>query len=75
MRKTFKKKSIKILNKIDENNLGSLARTILSSFALVLFFYSLPMIIKFTDDKILNTKEFKNNSKVILAYTLEKKKQ
>tara|TARA_B100000900_G_scaffold274080_1_gene234199 strand:- start:797 stop:1876 length:1080 start_codon:yes stop_codon:yes gene_type:complete len=73
MRKTFKKKSIKILNKIDENNLGSLARTILSSFALVLFFYSLPMIIKFTDDKILNTKEFKNNSKVILAYTLEKK--
>ena len=69
----MKKSSLKILKKIDENNLGSIARILLSSFVLIFFFYSLPVILKFTDEKILNTKEFKNNSKVILAYTLDKK--
>ena len=73
MKKNIKKSSIKILKIIDENNLGSIARIFLSSFVLIFFFYSLPLIIKFTDEKILNTKEFKNNSKVILAYTLDKK--
>ena len=73
MKKNIKKSSIKILKTIDENNLGSIARIFLSSFVLIFFFYSLPFIIKFTDEKILNTKEFKNNSKVILAYTLDKK--
>ena len=72
MKKNIKKNSVKIFKTIDENNLGSIARVILSSFVLILFFYSLPLIIKFTDEKILNTKEFKNNSKVILAYTLDK---
>ena len=73
MRKKLKKNSIKILRAIDENNFGSLARTLLSSFVLIMIFYSLPIVIKFADEKILNTKEFKNNSKVILAYTLDKK--
>ena len=73
MKKNIKKSSIKILKTIDENNLGSIARIFLSSFVLIFFFYSLPFIIKFTDEKILNTKEFKNNSKVILDYTLDKK--
>ena len=72
MKKDTNKNRIKILKKIDENNLGSIARILLSSFVLIFFFYSLPLIIKFTDEKILNTKEFKNNSKVILAYTLDK---
>ena len=69
----MKKNSIKLLKTIDENNLGSIARILLSSFVLIFFFYSLPIIIEFTDEEILNTKEFKNNSKVILAYTLDKK--
>ena len=72
MKKNIKKNGIKIFKKIDENNLGSIARILLSSFVLILFFYSLPLIINFADEKILNTKEFKNNSKVILAYTLDK---
>ena len=38
---------------------------------MIFFFYSLPLIIKFADEEILNTKEFKNNSKEILAYTLD----
>ena len=73
MKKNIKKSSIKILKTIDENNLGSIARIFLSSFVLIFFFYSLPFIIKFADEKILNTKEFKNNSKEILVYTLDKK--
>jgi len=73
MKKNIKKSSIKILKIIDENNLGSIARIFLSSFVLIFFFYSLPFIIKFADEKILNTKEFKNNSKEILVSTLDKK--
>ena len=40
---------------------------------MILLFYSLPIIINFTNDNILNTKEFRNNSKTVLAYTLDKK--
>ena len=45
MRKKLKKNSIKILKAIDENNFGSLARTLLSSFVLIMIFYSLPIVI------------------------------
>ena len=69
----MKKKSIKVLKTLDENNLGSIARVILSSFIVVFIFYSMPVIINFTNNKILNSQEFKNNSKTILAYTLDKK--
>ncbi len=68
----MKKRSIKVLKKLDDNNLGSIARIFLSSFIIIFAFYSLPLMINFTNNKILNTKEFKNNSKVILAYTLDK---
>ena len=69
----MKKRSIKVLKTLDENNLGSIARVILSSFIVVFIFYSMPIIINFTNNKILNSQEFKNNSKTILAYTLDKK--
>ena len=59
---------------IDDNNLGAIARVFVSSLVVIFFFYSLPLIIHFTNDRILNTKEFRNNSKVVLAYTLEQKK-
>tara|TARA_A100001234_G_C12640864_1_gene391938 strand:- start:3909 stop:4985 length:1077 start_codon:yes stop_codon:yes gene_type:complete len=72
MKKNFKK-NIRILKKIDENNLGSIFRVILSSFVLISFFYSLPVVINFANNNILNTNEFKNNSKEILVYTLDKK--
>ena len=72
MRKLFKKRSIRVLKTLDENNLGSIARIFLSSFVIIFIFYSLPLIINFTNNKILNIKEFKNNSKAVLAYTLDK---
>ena len=62
MNKFFKKKKSKVLETIDNNNLGSLAKNI-SYKSCSNLFYSLPVIINFTNDKILITKEFKNNSK------------
>ena len=67
------KKKNKVLKVLDDNNLGSVARIFLSSLLVIFIFYSLPLIINFTNNQILNTQEFKNNSKSILAYTLDKK--
>ena len=74
MKKIIKNKKIKVLKTLDDNNLGSIARTLLSSFVIIFIFYSLPLIINFTNDKFLNSKEFRNNSKTVLAYTLDKQK-
>tara|TARA_B100001057_G_C22736871_1_gene906164 strand:- start:147 stop:1229 length:1083 start_codon:yes stop_codon:yes gene_type:complete len=71
--KKFKKKDLKVLKIIDDNNLGSILRTLLCSFVVIFIFFSAPLLIKFTNNNILNTKEFQNNSKAILAYTLNKK--
>ena len=73
MKKIFKKRKIRVIETIDNNNLGSLARTLLGSFVVIFIFYSLPLLINFTNNNILTT-EFRNNSKTVLAYTLDKKK-
>ncbi len=73
MKKFFKKRKSKVLETIENNNLGSLARTVFASMLVIFIFYSLPLLINFTNDNILNTKEFRNNSKKVLAYTLDKK--
>ena len=72
MKRIFKNKKYKVLKTLDDNNMGSIARTLLSCFIVVFVFYSLPLIANFTNEKILNTKEFRNNSKTVLAYTLDK---
>ena len=73
MRKIFKKNRIKPFKVFDENNLSSLPRIILSSLLVILFFYSLPIVINFTSNKIESSAGIQNNSKAILAYTLNKK--
>jgi|TARA_B100001741_G_C16472479_1_gene560762 Bax protein len=73
MHKYIKKRNIRVFKVINDNNLGSIARAFLSSLIIIFFFYSLPIMINFTNDRILNTNEFRNNSKIILAYTLDKK--
>ncbi len=40
---------------------------------MIFSFYSLPILISFTNNKILNSGEFQNNSKAVLAYTLNQK--
>ena len=59
-------------NVIQAQVVNSLSRIFLSSLVLVSFFYVLPILINFTDNN-LNTTEYTNNSKKILAYTLNKK--
>ena len=73
MKKFIKRKNIKVFKIIDQNNLGSIARVFLSSLVVIFFFYSFPFVINFKNNTILNTKEIRNNSKVVLAYTLDKK--
>ena len=52
--------------------INSISRIFLSSFILVSFFYITPILINFANNNF-NTKEYTNNSKKILAYTLNKK--
>ena len=73
MKKIFKSNRIKPFRVFDENNLSSLPRIILSSALVILFFYSLPIVINFTNNKIESSAGIQNNSKAILAYTLNKK--
>ena len=70
MRKTFKKTNIQVSKLLKENNLQSIPRVILSSAVVVLFFYSLPLIISFANNKMIDNDGYQNNSKAILAYTL-----
>ena len=68
----IKRNKIKAFKVLDENDLNSLPRIFLSSVLLILFFYSLPIVINFTNNKIENSAGIQNNSKAILAYTLNK---
>ena len=65
------KSKIKVLKFFDNKNIGSLPRIFISSILVVFFFYSAPLIINFAN-KDLNSVQ--NNSKAVLAYTLNKKK-
>ena len=65
----MKLKKIKNLNFFREKSLNNLLRTFLSSFLIISFFYITPIFLNFAE-KNLNNKEFTNNSKKILAYTL-----
>ncbi len=62
---------IKILKFFDKKSIGSLPRVFISSIFVIFFFYSAPLLINFTN-KDLNS--FQNNSKKVLAYTLNQKK-
>ena len=67
----FKKNSNKINFKfskfLNQNDLETLPKITLSSFILVIFFYGMPLFIDYSKNK---SNEFKNNSKAVLAYTL-----
>ena len=68
-----------IKNQKDTNNeynksFNVISRIFVSSFAIISFFYITPIFINFAN-KNLNHKEYTNNSKKILAYTLNSKNQ
>ena len=66
--------NIKKINFFKQRNIGSIPRTILSSFIIIGFFYVVPLMINFSDQRERESKEFQNNSKKILANTLNNKK-
>ena len=70
----MKKKINNNLNLFQEKILNILSRIFLSSFLIISFFYVAPIFINFSD-KNFNNKEFTNNSKKILAYTLNSSKK
>ena len=68
------KNSDKVLNFNYNNSINSISRIFLSSFLIISFFYVIPLFISFAKKNIY-TKEFKNNSNKILAYTLDNQNQ
>ena len=69
----LQRKNLKIFKYFDDRRIGSIPRTFLTSIFVVFSFYAIPSIIDFTNKQLLNNDEFQNNSKAILAYTLNKK--
>ena len=67
MKKKFYNHKLNILRIFDQRNLGSIPRIFLSSLLVIFFFYSMPIFINFAFKEKL---EYQNNSKKILAYTL-----
>ena len=67
-------KNKKNTNSEYNKSFNAISRIFLSSFVIISFFYITPIFINFAD-KNFNKEEFKNNSKSILAYTLNDKNQ
>ena len=67
MKKKFYNQKLNVIRIFDQKNLGSIPRIFLSSLLVIFFFYSMPIFINFAFKQNL---EYQNNSKKILAYTL-----
>ena len=67
MKKKIYNNSIKVFKAFEKKSYGSIPRIFISSLLLIFFFYSAPLLINFMGNKNL---EFQNNSKAVLAYTL-----
>ena len=63
---TKKVKSINFFN--PKKNIGSLPRILISSIMLITFFYAMPIVMNFANNKNM---AFQNKSKAVLAYTLK----
>ena len=65
----MKLRKIKNINLFKEKSLNNIFRFVLSSFLMISFFYITPIFLNFAKTNLSN-KEFTNNSKQILTYTL-----
>ncbi len=70
MKRPIYKSKIKFLKFFDQRQIGSLPRILICSIFTILFFYSMPQVVEFANK---DSQEFKNNSKKVLAYTLNSK--
>ncbi len=71
----IQRKNLKIFKFFDDRRIGSLPRILIASIFVVFSFYSLPLISNYIKKNFMITNEFQNNSKSILAYTLNKKNE
>ena len=69
----YQRKNLKIFKFFDQRRIGAIPRVFISSFLIVMFFYMTPIFINYGNENLFSQKEFKNDSKAILAYTLNKK--
>ncbi len=73
MSKRYLKSKIQFFKFFDKKGLGSLPRIGISGVFLMLFFYVAPLVVDLTNKTVLNSQQFQNNSKTVLAYALNKK--
>ena len=69
------KKNFRVFKFFDDRKIGSLPRILVASVLTISFFYILPFITNYTKKNFIVSNEFQNNSKSILAYTLNKKNE
>ena len=69
----FQRKYLKLFKFFDQRKIGSIPRILISNVIIVSFFYLAPIIINYKNNNLFTTKEYQNNSKAVLAYTLNKK--
>jgi Bax protein len=60
-------------NNLEKNALGSLFRTLLASLVIISVFFIVPVVLEFTKERTILTKDFENNSKNDLKRLLENK--
>ena len=70
MKKNNYNQVMKLLKYFDKKEIGSIPRVLISSLILMLFFYSAPLVVELITRE---NQEFQNNSKAVLAYTLNSK--
>ena len=74
IKRYLKKKGLDIIkkkNSTKNNDWSSLSRTIISSIFVISFFYTLPVIYEFKEERVNFSKDFKNNSKTNFQKTLK----
>jgi Bax protein len=69
----FQRKYLKLFKFFDQRKIGSIPRILISNVIIVSFFYLAPIIINYKNNNLFTAKEYQNNSKAVLAYTLNKK--
>ena len=69
----IQRKNLKLFKFFDQRIIGSIPRIFISSIIIISFFYIAPILSNYEKKFFFSTEEYQNNSKAILAYTLNKK--
>ena len=69
----IQRRNLKLFRFFDQRKIGSIPRILLSSIIIVTFFYMAPIFSNYENKFFFSKDEHQNNSKAILAYTLNQK--